>query len=163
MSAVTLYEMGQDFHDWLEIEDPTEEDQALVAIVAGQIEKKTEGICKMVKWLEGTADVFKAEERRISERRKALEHKAERIRAYMKDALLAADITKLTAGTFKVSVGLSPGTVVIDDVDAIPPQFITIIPAVKHPDKTAIKAAIKADPAAVPGAHIEAGFTLRIT
>jgi Siphovirus Gp157 len=162
MSLPVLYELTQDFRDWMDIEDPTEEDSALLAIVAGQIEKKAENICKLVKWLESTAEVFKGEEKRIADRRKSMENKAARVREFLKASLLNADITKVSAGTFKISVSLSPGTVVIDDIDAIPGQYITIIPAQKKADLNAIKAAIKADPRSMTGAHVEAGFTLRI-
>lgn len=162
MALPALYTLTQDLADWLEIDDPTEEDNALIAIISGQIEKKAESICQFIRTLETNAEQFKAEEQRISNRRKALEHKAERIRAYIKQSMLDADITKINAGTFKLSVALSPGSVVIDDINAVPPQYKTIIQEIK-PDKKAISAAIKQKPDSVPGAHLEAGFVLRLS
>lgn len=90
-----------------------------------------------------------------------MENKAERVRERMKECLLNANIDKVAAGTFKVSVSLSPGSVAIDNASDIPPRFLTIIPESYTPDKNAIKAAIKAGEI-VPGCHIEAGFQLRI-
>ena len=163
MSLPALYKLTDDFNQLMELDGDEEVVNALVEIVAGEIEKKAENICKFVKILESTAVQFKDEEKRIAERRKSMENKAERIRVYMRDSLLNANIDKLTAGTFKVSVGLSPGSVAIDDLGSIPPRFLTVIPEQYIPDKAAIKAAIKADPSSVPGAHIEAGYMLRIS
>jgi hypothetical protein len=158
-----LYKLTEDFHKLMELEDDEDVVNALIEVVAGEIEQKAESVCKFVKILEGTAAQFKAEEQRISARRKALENRAEQVRDYIKQSLLNANIDKITAGTFRLSVGLSPGSIVIDDLQQIPAQFLTIIPEQYVPDKAAIKAAIKLNPSSVPGAHIEAGYTLRIS
>ena len=156
--SISLYKLTDDFNALLDIDDPDEVDNALIAIVSGDIEKKAENICKLVKSVEATAEAFKAEEKRISERRKALENKADRIRQYMKESLLNANIDKVEAGTFKISVGLSQGTLIIDDSSVLPSEYIKVI---YEPDKAGIKAAIKKG-VPVPGAHIEAGTTLTI-
>ena len=161
MSLPSLYTLTKDFESLMELEEPDEIDNALTVIVAGQIEQKAENVCKFIKMLDTTAELFKAEEERIRGARKVMENKAERIRDYMKQALLNANIDKVNAGTFKVSVGLSPGSIAIDDLASIPPRFLTVIPEQYQPDKTAIKTAIKAGES-VPGAHLEAGFMLRI-
>jgi len=145
----------------MELDEEDDITTALVGIVAGEIEAKAENVCKFVKVLDSTAEQFKTEEERIRAARRSLENKAERVREYMKQALLNANIDKVNAGTFKVSVGLSPGSIAIDDLASIPPRFMTIIPEQYQPDKAAIKDAIKAGES-VPGAHLEAGFMLRI-
>lgn len=155
----TLYQLTTDFSDLMECDDDIS--NALADIVAGQIEHKAENVCKFLTVLETTAEQFRAEEKRISAARKALENKAERVKEYIKESMLNADIEKLSAGTFKLSVSLSPGSVSIDDIASIPARFLTVIPEQYQPDKAAIKAAIKAGED-VPGAHIEAGYTLRI-
>ena len=157
MSLPTLYELSQDLIALMEMNDD-ETTAALTRITAGQIELKSESYCKFVKYLESSAESFKAEEKRIAERRRALENKADRIRQYMKDALLSAGIDKVDAGTFSVRVGLSQGSLQIDDQSKLPPKYIKIIQDV---DKAAIKQAIK-NGEVVPGAHIEAGTTLTI-
>ncbi len=161
MPLPSLYTLSKDFDSLMELESPDEFDNQLIEIVAGQIEQKAGNVCQFIKMLEGTAEQFKTEEERIRGARKSLENKAERVREYMKTALLNANIEKVNAGTFKVSVGLSPGSIAIDDLASIPPRFLTVIPEQYVPDKTAIKTAIKAGES-VPGAHIEAGFQLRI-
>ena len=155
----SLYQLTTDFSNLMECDDDIS--SALADIVAGQIEHKAENVCKFLTVLETTAEQFKAEEKRISSARKALENKAERVKEYIKESMLNADIEKLSAGTFKLSVSLSPGSVAIDDIASLPARFLTVIPEQYQPDKAAIKAAIKAGED-VPGAHIEAGYTLRI-
>lgn len=155
----TLYQLTTDFSNLMECDDDIS--SALADIVAGEIEHKAENVCKFLRVVETTAEQFKEEEKRISAARKALENKAERVKEYIKESMLNADIEKLSAGTFKLSVSLSPGSVAIDDIASIPARFLTVIPEQYQPDKAAIKAAIKAGEE-VTGAHIEAGYTLRI-
>lgn len=157
----SLYELTEGFSKLMELEDDEETVAALVEIVSGEIEAKTESLCKFIKILNSTAEQFKAEEERIKEARKALENKAERVKEYMKGALIGASIDRVNAGTFKVSVCASPASVVIDDLDRIPARFLTIIPEQHVPDKTRIRDAIKAGED-VPGAHLQAGLSLRI-
>jgi len=156
----SLYQLTTDFSELMECEDDAVTD-ALVSIVAGQIEQKAENVCKFLRVLETTAEQFKEEEKRISAARKALENKAERVKEYIKMSMLNANIDKISAGTFKLAVSLSGGSVSIYDPASIPARFVTVIPEQYQPDKAAIKAAIKAGEE-VPGCHIEAGYTLRI-
>jgi cell fate (sporulation/competence/biofilm development) regulator YmcA (YheA/YmcA/DUF963 family) len=158
--STSLYKMTDDLNALMD-SDSDEITDSLINIISGEIEVKAEIICKFLKVLETTADQFKAEEKRIAAARKSLENKADRVRECMKAALLNANIDKVTAGTFKVSVSLNQGSVAIDSPDLIPARFMTIIPEQHIPDKAAIAAAIKGGEN-VTGAHIEAGYTLRI-
>ena len=161
MSNIALYKLADDYNALMDLEGEEDIQDALLAIIGKDIERKAENICKLVTMLEASAAQFREEEKRIANRRKAMENRAENIREYMKNTLLEANIEKVEAGTFKVSISLSPGSVSIDDLEAIPPRFLTVIPEQFVPDKNAIKAAIK-NGEEVRGAHIEAGFTLRI-
>ena len=159
--GLTLYQLTTDFDQYMQSETDEEIASALAEITAGQIEAKAEGYCKFLAMVEGTVDHFKAEERRISTARKVLENKIERAREYMKEALINANIYKFTAGTFKITIAKNPESLVIDDPDTIPAQYLTYVPATTIPDKAAIKEAIKAGEV-VAGAHTETGLSLRI-
>lgn len=161
MSNRNLYQLTTDFDRYMNAETDEETASALAEITAGEIEKKAENYCHFLANLESDIERFKAEEKRIADARKAMENKVSRVKEYMKDALLNANIDKITAGTFKVSISLTAGTLVIDNQSAIPAKFLTVIPEQYVPDKNAIKAAIK-NGEAVPGCHIEAGTSLRI-
>ena len=71
---------------------------ALAEITAGQIESKAENWCHFLAMVEGQVEQFKAEEKRIAAARKVMENKIERSREYIKEALIHANIDKLTAG-----------------------------------------------------------------
>lgn len=154
-----LYQLTDDFNKLMEC-DEDETTNALIEISANEITVKAESYCKFLANLESDIEQFKAEEKRISGARKAMENKVERAKQYMKEALLNANIDKLTAGTFKISVSMTAGSLAIDDNDAIPAKFKTVVQTVTV-DKNAIKEAIKAGEN-VPGAHIEANTSLRI-
>lgn len=157
---MNLYQLTDDFNKLMEC-DEDETTSALIEISAGEIEVKVESYCKFLANVESDIERFKAEEKRIASIRKAMENKVERAKQYMKEALLSANIDKLQAGTFKISVSLTAGSLVIDDEKKVPARYCTIIPEQHVPDKAAIKAAIKnGEPCEY--AHIEAGTSLRI-
>lgn len=158
MSNITLYQMTNDFNALLDSDDDIS--NALADIVSGEIEAKAENVCKFLSVLESSVEQFKVEEKRIAERRKALENKAQRVKEYIKECMLNGNIDKMQAGTFRLSVSLTAGTLEIDDIAQIPQKYLTIVTNT-IPDKTAIKAALKAGEN-VPGCHIEAGTSLRI-
>ena len=158
---MTLYELTADFTRYMEAEDDDGIGSALAEITAGQIEQKAENWCHFLANIEGQIDHFRAEERRIAAARKIMENKVERGREYIKAAMLDADIDKINAGTFKLSLAKTAGSTVIYDADIIPAQFLTYVPATTIPDKAAIKDAIKHGEH-VPGARVEEGFSLRI-
>lgn len=157
---MSLYDLTADFNALMECEGDEDINNALIDIVSGEIEKKAENICKFFKITENTIEMFKAEEQRIASARKAMENKVERVRERMKDALLAANIDKVTAGTFKISVALTGGSVVIDDMEKIPASYKTITQTVSV-DKNELKQAIKSG-LVTEGCHLEAGTSLRI-
>jgi len=161
MRKLSLYDLSADFDALMSADTDDEVTSALADIVAGEIEKKAESYCQFLKMMESTVDNYKAEEKRISEGRKIIENKIARARERMKECLLLANIDKLEAGTFKISVGLTSGSVAIDDITKIPQKFLTVIPASFVPDKSQISRAIKAGEQ-VTGCHLEAGTMLRI-
>lgn len=157
---LSLYDLTSDFAALMEADGDDEITNALTEISAGEIEKKAESYCQFLATMEATAETFKAEEQRIANARKAIENKVKSVRDRMKECLLAANIDKLTAGTFKISIALTGGSVVIDDMEKIPATFKTIVHTVTV-DKNELKQAIK-NGLVKEGAHIEAGTSLRI-
>lgn len=155
-----LYELTSDFTALMNCDTDDEITSALVEISAGEVATKVEGYCKFLASVEANIEMYKAEEKRLAENRKAMENKVKRAREYMRDALLSADILKLDAGTFKVSVSMTAGSLVIDDMAKIPASFKTITTSTTV-DKNELKEAIK-NGVDVGGCHIEANFALKI-
>lgn len=158
---LSLYQLTTDFDNYMNAETDQEIATALAEITSGQIEKKAESICKFLVSLDGDIDKFKAEEKRISDARKAMENKYDRIKEYMKSAMENAGIANVAAGTFKVSIAKNPPALKEVNRDDCPASFRTIIVETWEPDKARIKEALKAGEA-VEGYELTTGKSLRI-
>lgn len=153
-----LYELTEEYDRLLDMEGE-EAEQALM-VVCADLQKKAGNICKFLANCDSDVEAIKAEESRLAARRKAIENTSKKVKDYVKMQMAVHDISKIDAGTFKLSLSPSSGSVEIDDMEQLPPRFKTIVQEVKV-DKTAIKAAIKSGED-VPGCHIDEGYTLRI-
>lgn len=113
--------------------------------------EKLEGTACYCRELSAEADAIKAEEERLAKRRKALESKSARLKAYMMPAIEAM------GGKVKgvmVSLRISKTqSVTVFDIDALPDAFKRVVTKV-DPDKMAIKKALKSGER-IPGASIE--------
>lgn len=109
-------------------------------------------------WLNLGAEIeaMKIVEKRIYDRRKAIEARQERLKEYLSRNMAACGISEIKSsdGTFtaKLYIGRDE-SVVIDDVSAIPSDYMTE-KVIIEPSKTLISAAIK-DGYEVAGAHIQ--------
>lgn len=149
-----LYEINAELEALLEQVDPETGElicdmDALEALTIAR-DEKLEGLALYIKNMDAEAAAIKAEEKALGDRRKALENKAERTKAFLQEALSGETIK-----TARVVVSYRRSEAVeIRDPDFIlyaDPKFLTQ----KNPDinKLAIKAAIKAGEI-VPGAEL---------
>jgi Siphovirus Gp157 len=129
--------------------------------LSGDLEVKAQNVALMARSLDATAASVKQWAKDASERAKAIEARAERLREYLARCLMDAGIQRVEGPGVVISWRKS-SAVVIDEPAMIPAEFMrTPEPPPPAPDKTAISAAIKAG-AAVPGAHIEHRQLLQI-
>lgn len=113
--------------------------------------EKLEGTACYCRELKAEAEAIKAEEERLAKRRKALENKSERLKAYMMPALEAmGGKVKGVMASLRISKTQS---VTVFDMDALPDAFKRVVTKV-DPDKMAIKKALKSGER-IPGASIE--------
>lgn len=103
-----------------------------------QRERKIEGVGLWVKNLTSNAAEIREEEKALAERRKAMENKAKRLRDYL---VLALAGERFETPRLRISYRKSE-TVEVKDVRDLAPEYVTI--EAPEPNKTAIKAAIKA-------------------
>ena len=127
---------------WELIGDETIEDSVIEECfenMTDDFKVKIENCCKYIKNLESDIEGLKAEEKRIKEKRQAMENSKERLKALMFKAQLASGEKKLVCGSFTTSIQANPPKVVIDDpyIENIPEEFLTI-PA-PEVNKTKIK------------------------
>ena len=118
---------------------------------------KLEGYAMVIKNIQSDIDGLKAEEKRLADRRKAMENNVERMKQAMRDALLTVEGNRLKTDKFTFSFRKST-SVQITDETLIPPQFIETKTEVV---KTDIAKMLK-DGAQIPGASLVENQSLQI-
>lgn len=158
-----LYELTDAYKNIAELMDDETMDTAVLETalqeIEAQIEVKAENSAIILKGLEGDIDMFKAEEKRLAERRKALENKRDWLKGYLKDEMEKIGMDKVKAGVFTVALQNNPPAVEI--TGEVPAQFVTIIPEQYQPDKKRIAEYLKAGNE-VEWAQLRQGKSLRV-
>lgn len=164
--GISLYHMTEEYRQALqELSDadlPEDVVRDTLEALGGELIKKGEAVAAFTLNLGAEIDAIKAVEKRISDRRKALEKRAENMRDYLRTNMEKAGISEIKAldGSFTAKLGKGRPSVVIDDEDALPDDS-EFVRWAKAPNKTAIADAIKAGQE-VPGAHLETKPSLTI-
>ena len=160
-----LYELTDNYRKVWEMVDDDTVDLAVIEdtlqSIEGELEEKAGNIAKFVKSMEYDVDAMKAEEKRISERRKATENRINNIKAYVQMQMELANLNKIKTPTMTISLQKNPPSVSIEDDTAIPAKYIIVIPEQHQPDKKRIAEALK-NGEVVPGAVLKQGKNLRI-
>lgn len=129
--------------------------------LAGDIETKAQSVAHMVRQLEANAAAVKQWSKDASERAKAIEARAERLREYLSNNMIACGIQRIEGPGVTLSFRKST-SVVIEDEAQLPAQYMRQKPPPQaEPDKVAIAAAMKAGET-VPGARLEARQSLQV-
>jgi hypothetical protein len=129
--------------------------------IGGDLQEKAVNVAKFFRNMEAMADQIKQAESQMAERRKAIEKRAASLKAYLKENMERAGITKIECPFFVVSIAQNPEAVTVDDESLIPRDYFKEIPATFQLDKTLCKQALK-DGFDVPGARLTRGTSLRI-
>lgn len=105
-----------------------------------------------------------AERERLDRRVKYYERQRERLETYVLAVLEASKLDRIEGETSTLQRKKNPAKVVIDDESLVPGEFLRLPkippPPPAAPDKKAIAAALKADPASCPGARLVPSFRL---
>ncbi len=147
----TLYDLTQDQAKLYELlsnsidEETGEVDVELLQLLDINQEEAREK-CKqyavVFKQLKADAEMYKAEEERLFEKRKRAENNAERLKKTLENALLTFGINKLEDAKVSITFRKSTKVNVLDE-EKLAKEFITE-KITKAPNKSAIMAAIKA-------------------
>jgi hypothetical protein len=119
------------------------------------LEIKAENIGHVKTRLDGEVEYYKAVEDAARARRKAVESAQERLKRYLRDAMLTADRRSIKGELFTFSVQDGRERVEIIDPGKLPSDMVRIVEEIK-PITDNIKAALKAG-ADVPGAELLIG------
>jgi hypothetical protein len=159
MKSLSLYEMT---NEMLEVLEAEEVDEALMEAAFGNIVAKESRIAFFIKDIEASADAHKAEEKRLSDRRKAMENKVKQLKGYIQLCMERLGMDAVQTGTFKLAIQNNPPALDRYDESApLPAEFTVIIPEQIQPDNAKIKDALKIG-VEVPGYRLTQGRSLRI-
>ena len=86
-------------------------------------------------WLDGQADLLRAKEKQLSDRRHRFEKFSHAVRSSLHQQMLEWGVRKVEGQEFSFTVKKNPPRVEIRDENAIPPQFISYTPVARtrHP------------------------------
>ena len=169
MNSVALYtltgqylQLAEQLAD-LDLDATTVQDTIEASGIVDDIAQKATGIEMIARSMEMHTPAIDAEIDRLCALKKQRTRKAQGLRDYLKSNMQAAGITKLESPLFKIALQNNPPAVEIYEPGLIPAEFMktpeTPPPA---PDKTAIKAALKAGKE-VQGARLTAGQRLVVS
>ncbi len=145
----SLYELTEDFKTILEMMQDPEMDPGMIEEamrqVEGDFDTKAEGYCKVIKELEGKALVISNEIDRLSKLQKTAENNIANLKEILLRSMVATNKEKIDGELFKLTVKRCAPKVIIDNEEAIPDQFKSIVETVKI-DKKAIGTYLKENP-----------------
>lgn len=156
-----LYELTENYAKLLEMAEEMDTDAIVDTLEALQeaIEDKAENIAKLIRNLEADVKAIRDEEKRLAERRQAIESKVERLKSYLQEQLEIAGIDKVKRPTITVAIQKNPPSVDIIDEALIPADFFVPQPA--KLDKKAILERLK-NGEEVPGVTLKQTKGVRI-
>lgn len=124
-----------------------------------ELDAKIEACCIVVKNIEAEAEAIKAEEKRLSERRKRKEREAERLREYVQRCMEQSGARKIDTPRVCVTSRSSKYVNVYDEAKV--PRMFMAEKITESVDKKAVREAIK-DGIEVPGCEMAERTTLKI-
>jgi hypothetical protein len=166
MTTPTLYTLALDFRaaaDTLgDLDLPPEAVADTLESLSGDLEIKAQNVALFARNLEATAAAIKDAEAGMAKRRKAIESRVAHLKDYMLAGMMVAGVKKIEGPYLRLSIRDSPEAVEVFDAAQIPAEFMRQPePPPAAPDKTAIKAAIKAGQE-VPGVKLTRSQRLSI-
>ena len=152
-----LYELSEQYNEFTKLAEQDEWDEQTIAdtleSLTGEIQDKGRNVAAYAQNIEADINAMKDAEKRIADRRKALERKAEWMRDYLRHNMEACGISKIECPEFKITLGKPSQVCVVFDENALSDEYVKVT---KTPDKKAIAAAIK-NGKDVEGAKLEDG------
>lgn len=142
----TLYELSDELEMLREMcEDPDISPEVLadtMEAVEGELEVKAEGYAKVMKELDGQADILSREIERLQAKKRSIEGNSKRMKERLQDVMERNGKMKFKTDLFSFSVQNNPPSLKIDNPMEIPGRYL--IPQPPKVDNVQIKADMKA-------------------
>lgn len=161
-----LYELTEQYETLLDMLCDSEADEQVIKdtldALDGEIEEKADNYAKIIKQMQAYAEMLKAEEERLFNRRRSLENRSQGLKAMLQENLEFIGKTKFKTALFSFSVAVNGGKqplTITENLGDIPGKYL--IPQAPIPDKDAIRKLLAEKE--VDWAHLEPrGKSLRI-
>lgn len=166
MNNLNLYQIASQYRGDLdklaEMDLPDDVIADTLEGLGGELEVKAQNVVAFARHLEKLAESIKEAEAGMAARRKAIENRADRVKAYVLETMLTNNIQKIECPWFVLSIAKNPAAVVIEDERQVPQAYFTSPPPPPPQiDKKLIAQALK-DGFDVPGAKLRQGVRLAI-
>ena len=124
-----LYELTGEYIQLMQmLEDASADDEAEIMAameaVAGDIEDKADAYARIMKNLLGDVDALEQEEKRLKNRRTALENRVDRLKTAIQNAMELTGAKKLKTSIGNWSIQKNPLSVSAVDVEKVPARFL---------------------------------------
>lgn len=126
-----LYELTEDYQNILDLLESAE-DESVIELLKQTIEglnedikDKVDNIVRVIRTLESDSEAIKNEEKRLAERRKAIDKRKENLSKYLFEFAQNCEGKKIKGNVFEIAIRKNPVKVVIEDDSKIPTQFVT--------------------------------------
>lgn len=158
-----LYELTENYRNLQELLEnpdiPTEMIETALNEVGEQFEDKAENVAKLIKTLEANVLGYKAEEKRLADRRKSEENRITWLKSYLESSMRLIGKIKFKGKLFSFNIQKNTPSLNIENEKLIPKEYwIEQAPIL---DKKAILSALK-EGAEILGANIHQTESLRI-
>lgn len=153
-----LYELAEQWDDVYNMLEDGETDEQVIfdtlESIEGEIEDKADNYAKMIRNLQASVDVLKAEEERLYQRRKSTENHIQRLKDNLQANLEFIGKTKFKTDLFSFSVAKNGGKQplsITDNLDEIPGKYL--VPQPPKVNNDAVRELLKEK--TVDWAHLE--------
>ena len=142
-----LYELTNDYLKVLAMAED-DEDGCIDTLesIEFEIEEKAENIAKIMAELQGSVDMLKKEEERLSAKRKVLENNSKRLKQYLEEQMLLTGKVKFKTELFSFGIQKNAPSLDVTSEENIPEEFYVIERKLNRTDLLkAIKAGLEID------------------
>ena len=153
---MNLFQLAGNWREFKNVFDESDRPDELkdtLESIESSIEAQGRNIYAFIKELEAEKEAVKKLEETYYNRKKTLDNKINWLKQHAQAAMEIHGIDKIKTDIGTMSIQNNPGSVEITDADAIPAEYVTVIPAQYQPDKKRIAEAIK-DGREVAGARL---------
>jgi len=147
MNSLTLYQLADEYRQLLDLaaSDEADEDSfgAALAALQGEITTHAVALAQVARNLESFEKQIEEAVEEMAQRANRAEQRAYAIRAYLKEQMEIAGISKLESPFFALAIRKNPPKLVIAEDALIPRNYLRVIPERLEPNKPAITKALK--------------------